>query len=442
MTDSPIKHIPTVPYDPFVPRYSAFGGYYEPFETTGWVDESMSWKESCYIGDWSPMTKLRVSGPDAVRFFSDCTVNSYARFDVGQAKHAVFCNGNGNIMGEGILMRIAEDVLHFTSGFGVPWARYLLEKGDYDVVAEDVTEQYTIHQVQGPNSLALLQEATGEDLTDIRFMRFRKVAIDGMEFELLRQGMAGEIGYELHGDWNEGAAVYQRIVEVGQKYGIRRLGGRTKLINHIEACFPTPTIDFVPAWFDTGVEDFLEWVQNRSYRPVEFFRKHSGSVVTPDAHALFRNPVELGWGKSVKFDHSFLGDDALRAEVESPTRIIRTLVWNSADVVDTVASLFVKDETPFRPFEWPRSMLGDVIADRVLVDGVDIGQATSRAYSYYFREMISLAVLKVEHAEIGTEVEVIWGDEGYPQKRIRATVAPAPYKEDKRRANVAEPVSL
>jgi vanillate/3-O-methylgallate O-demethylase len=165
-------------------------------------------------------------------------------------------------------------------------------------------------------------------------------------------------------------------------------------------------------------------------------------VVTPDAHALFRNPVELGWGKSVKFDHSFLGDDALRAEVESPTRIIRTLVWNSADVVDTVASLFVKDETPFRPFEWPRSMLGDVIADRVLVDGVDIGQATSRAYSYYFREMISLAVLKVEHAEIGTEVEVIWGDEGYPQKRIRATVAPAPYKEDKRRANVAEPVSL
>ncbi|GAB3618388.1 aminomethyltransferase family protein [Okibacterium endophyticum] len=436
MPESPIRHVPTVPYDPFIPRYSAFGGFYEPFEFSGWVDESMSWKENCYIGDWSPMTKMRITGPDAVRFFSDHTVNSYKAFDVGQAKHAVFCNANGNIMGEGILMRISEDTLHLTSGFAVPWAFYLLEQGGYDVVADDVTEKYTIQQVQGPNALALLEEVTGEDLRDIRFMHFRTASIDGMEFEILRQGMAGEIGYELHGDWDEGAAVYQRIWEAGQKHGIRRLGGRTKLVNHIEACFPTPTIDFVPAWFDDGVEGFLEWVQGNSWRPVEFFRTHSGSVVSSDGKALFRNPVELGWGRSVKFDHPFLGDEALRAVVESASRTIRTLVWDSGDVVDIVASLFEKDETPFKPFEWPRSMLGNVIADRVLVDGDEIGHTTSRAYSYYFREMISLAVIDVEHAAIGTRVEVLWGDPGQRQKVVRATVAPAPYKEDKRKTDV------
>ena len=75
---SPIRHVPTVPFDPYVPRYSAFGGYYEPFEFTGWVDESMSWKEHCYIGDWSPMPKIRLVGPDALRFFSETTINSYA----------------------------------------------------------------------------------------------------------------------------------------------------------------------------------------------------------------------------------------------------------------------------------------------------------------------------------------------------------------------------
>ncbi|WP_426516807.1 glycine cleavage T C-terminal barrel domain-containing protein [Diaminobutyricibacter sp. McL0618] len=437
MTESPIRHVPTVPFDPFIPRYSAFGGFYEPFEYTGWVDESISWKETCYIGDWSPMTKMRLSGPDAIRFFSDHTINSYAKFDIGQAKHAVFCNHNGKIMGEGILMRISEDVLHFTSGFAVPWAMYRLQAGDYDVVAEDVTEQYTIQQVQGPESLALLEEATGEDLRDIRFMRFRTVTIDGMKVELLRQGMAGEVGYELHGVWDEGAAVYERIWQLGQKRGIRRLGGRTKMVNHIEACFPTPTVDFVPAWFDEGLDDFRAWVQDKSYRPIEFFRNHSGSVATPDASALFRTPVELGWGKSVNFDHAFLGDEALRGEVADPKRIIRTLVWDNDDVLDIVASLFDKDEVPFKPFEWPRSFLGNVVADQVLVDGRQVGSTTSRCYSYFFREMISLAVLDVEHAEPGTRVEVVWGDPGSRQRRVGATVAPAPYKEDRRRVDVA-----
>ena len=39
-------------------------------EYTDWIDESMSWKESCYIGNWSSLTKYRFNGPDAQRFLS------------------------------------------------------------------------------------------------------------------------------------------------------------------------------------------------------------------------------------------------------------------------------------------------------------------------------------------------------------------------------------
>jgi vanillate/3-O-methylgallate O-demethylase len=434
---SPIRHVPTVPYDPAIPRYNAFGGYFEPFEFTGWVDESMSWKQTCYIGDWSPMSKLRLVGPDALRFFSETTVNSYAAFAVGQAKHAIFCNANGNIMGEGILVREAEDSIYLTSGFAVPWCQYLLEQGEYDVVATDITTQMTLQQVQGPNSLAVLEEATGESMRDIPFMHLRAASIDGTSVHILRQGMSGDLGFEVHGRWEEGAAVYARIVEVGEKYGIRKLGGRAKMMNHLEACFPTPTVDFVPAWFDRGVEGFLAWVQNRSWRPVDVFKKHSGSVVT-DANAteLFRTPVDLGWARNVKFDHTFIGDHALRPLVASPRRTIRTLVWHRADVADVIESLFDPHDEPYKPFEFPRGYLGDVVADRVLVGDDEVGHATSRGYSYYFREMISLAVLDQEHAEIGTRVEVVWGDVGRRQKRIRATVARAPFKTDRRRSGV------
>jgi vanillate/3-O-methylgallate O-demethylase len=75
-------------------------------------------------------------------------------------------------------------------------------------------------------------------------------------------------------------------------------------------------------------------------------------------------------------------------------------------------------------------------ADRVLRNGQDVGVTTSRGYSVYFREMLSLCTIDVEHADIGNEVTVIWGEPGSRQKAIRAKVAAAPYKQDNRRADL------
>jgi glycine cleavage system aminomethyltransferase T len=428
----PLHHVPTVPFDPTVATYTAFAGYQEPYEYTDWIDESMSWKETCYIGDWSGLMKLHLKGPDALRFFSELTVNSFATFDVGQAKHAVLCNEHGKIMGEGILMRWADDEVYFTSGPGAMWADFKFRTGSYDADYEIVTTKMAIQQVQGPNALALLQEVTGDDLTDIRFMRFRRSSIDGKDFLILRQGMAGEIGYEMHAKWDEAAAIYQRIYDAGQPYGIRRLGGRTKMVNHVEACFPTPGVDYVPAWFD-----FAESDQLRAHVPPQTwarFQLHGGSVETLDQ--LYFSPVEMGWGRSVKFDHDFLGATALRTEVDEPRRTMRTLVWDGDDVTAVIASLFQKDEVPYGFMDWPRGLLGKVLADHVLVGDERVGIATSRCYSYFFREMLSLAVLDVRFAEPGRKVDVLWGAPGDRQRRIRATVAPAPYKKDNRRADV------
>ena len=75
-------------------------------------------------------------------------------------------------------------------------------------------------------------------------------------------------------------------------------------------------------------------------------------------------------------------------------------------------------------------------ADKVTVDGELVGVATSRGYSYYFREMLSLATVDLAYSEPGTEVTVHWGNPHSSQKRIRAIVAPAPYKTDRRRSDL------
>lgn len=427
---------PVVPVDRGVSTYTRFAGFFEPYEYTSWVDESLSWKNSCYVGDWSPLAKFHVKGSDALKLFSDISVNSFSRCDIGQAKHLSLCNGLGKLMGEGILMRLADDEFLFTSGPGVPWVTYMHEKGGYRARATQLGMSQFITQVQGPQSLHLLEQVTGESLRDIGFMRFRKSHIGAMEFIVLRQGMAGELGYELHGNSEHGLAIYQTLLDAGREFGIRRLGGRTKMVNHVEACFPTPSVDYIPALYSNDQKAYFDWCGERFRSMVNTRPLTAGSFVFDDLAALYRSPVELGWEKSIKFDHDFVGRGALEEEVAHPRRKMVTLVWDSEDVIDVFASLFRSGE-PFDPMEMPRDLLGRMCVDDVHRDGMSIGASTSRCYSHFFRQMLSLCTIDTHSSEPGTKVSVVWGAPGGPQKRVRATVAPAPYKRDNRRVDVA-----
>ncbi len=401
-------------------------------EYTDWIDESMSWKETCYIGDWSFLWERRFRGPDALRLFSDISVNSFARFDIGQAKHVIHCNDAGKVIHEGILSRLDEEefMLFGRGGF---WADYKLRHGRYNASSEP--DDWFNFQVSGPNSIRVVEKAAGTSLRDIGFMRFGKIRIEGREILALRQGMAGEIGYELQGPREYSEEIHAAIMTAGKELGIRRLGARVATVNHLEACFPTIVSDYLPAIFDESMQEYLEEFEAAMPGFAITFNI-AGSFESNDVRDWYRSPVELGWSRNVKFDHEFIGREALEGEVADPKRAMRTLVWNSDDVVDVYASLFQKGD-PYRFMDMPRDQRGFMYADKVLKDGKTVGVATSRGYSYYFREMISLGTIDIKHGDIGTEVTVVWGNPGEPQKEIRAKVAPAPYKQDNRRADVA-----
>jgi syringate O-demethylase len=71
--------------------------------------------------------------------------------------------------------------------------------------------------------------------------------------------------------------------------------------------------------------------------------------------------------------------------------------------------------------------------------GKTIGVSTYTGYTYNERVMLSLAVVDNQHSAVGTEVTVVWGEEGrgsakptverHKQTEIRATVASVPYAE-------------
>lgn len=422
--------------DPFIaalraqqPGYQAGWGQ---LEYSGWQDEQLSWKTGCYLGDWSFLMDLEISGPDALRLFSDHTINSYASFPVGKAKHAVFCSSTGKVIVEGVLMRMADDVFRIQSG-PAPFVDFIASKGGYDVSTRRI---HTFQlQVSGPEALAVCQAVTGEDLTDIRFMHFRPVTIAGCTVYPVRQGMAGEVGFEFHGDDADKAAVEDAILRAGAAHGIRRLGRRTAMINHLEAAFPTGLWHYTPDFLAAEAEGFAEFsVAKWGHGTPASLR---GSFEPQNPADLTFSPYELGWGRSVAFDHDFVGRAALEREVATGTARKRvTLEFDSDAVVEIYASLFEEDEQPFAYLDVPHPQQWVIWADEVRRDGQVIGVSSTPGYSLWFRRVLSLAFVAPACAEPGTRVETLWGPPGSRQTLIGATVRPAPIKHDNRRADL------
>lgn len=408
------------------------GDIWGPPQYTSWVDEERSWKESCYIGDWSnALPSFRYTGPDVLRLFADCSVNTMNNFAIGQSKHIIHCNRGGKVIEEGVLTRTGEQELLAYSTF---WADYWRRSnGDYEVEMEQVDE--VKYHVQGPNALFVLEKLTGRDLRRMKFMRNETVTIAGVKTRILRQGMSGEIGFELQAPTEDGRKVWNAVVEAGQEYGIHEMGGRVAMLNHLQAGYPTLCLDYLPAIFD---EDGAEYSKELSvYEELnQYYWAAAGSFDSDDVSDWFRSPVELGWGNRINFDHTFRGDEALKRELQAPKRKLCTLVWNADDIIDIYASFFRKGGELPDFVEMPQDPRGYLYFDQVIKDGQVVGTTSSRGYSAHFREMISHAVVDIEFAEPGTEVIVIWGNPGTAQREIRAVTAPTPYKAPRSRVDL------
>lgn len=388
----------------------------------GWRKESLSWRNGCYIhAGLSRGGPISIKGPEAKRYLQSILINSLARFPVGSMKHGVMCTDDGLIAAHGIIECKSED--HFELFAGGPPGLFFSPEVPFDVEIKRL--DHYLFQIAGPTSLQVLEKATGENLRDVKFLRFRNTRINGIRTEIARIGMTGGLAYELHGPAEEGPAIYEAVFQAGQELGIERLGWGTYLVNHIEGGFPQVTWTFVPAFPGAERLETMRWWQV------------SGSVDPTNTRARMRTPVEVRWQNMARFDHDFVGRDALAAEIVNPKRTTVTLCWNADDVLDTYASLvrpgepYKQVDLPYAPQRWPMAH-----ADHVIKDGRQIGFSSGIIYSSHFRQFLSLGCIDVGMSDIGNEVVVQWGDHGGPIKSIHSTVARFPYFKDGRNSDL------
>jgi vanillate/3-O-methylgallate O-demethylase len=361
---------------------------------------------------------------------------------VDKAKQFVACNHDGYVIGDAILFHLDENRLRLV---GRPsahnWVQYHAETGDYDVVLQrdertavnpaGRRELYR-YQVQGPAALDVLEKAAQGPLPEVKFFNMGEIQVAGHTVRALHHGMSGAPGLELFGPWEEGKEVKAAIVEAGSDFGLRQVGARVYATNTLESGWiPSP----LPAVF-TGEEmkAYRQWLPADGY---EATGSLGGSFSSNDITDYYLTPHDLGYWTLTKFDHDFIGREALGKLGEEPERRKVTLAWNGDDVTRAMGTMFAKDD-PVKYIDLPLSNYATWPYDTVLLDGEVVGVSTFSGYSYNERAMLSLAILDSE-VPIGAQVRLVWGEEGgrsarpvverHVQAELRAVVSPCPYSE-------------
>jgi vanillate/3-O-methylgallate O-demethylase len=435
-------------------RNSQIGAYIYPVvasEFSNWRDEQRAWRTTCVLFDQSHhMVNLHLEGPGAQKLLSNLGVNTFANFAVNKAKQFVPCSYDGHVIGDGILFHLADQQFVFVGRApAANWIHFHAKTGGYDVqsnyddrspsrpMGKPVVRTLYRYQIQGPNATDVIDKLNGGPTPDIKFFNMGVITIAGREVRALRHGMSGMPGLEVWGPYEEGDETRSAILEAGKEFGIQLVGSRAYASNTLESGWiPSP----LPAVY-TGdkMKAYRQWLPAASY---EGTASVGGSFVSNNIEDYYVTPYEMGYGTFVKFDHDFIGREALEKMQGRSHRRKVTFEWNGDDVATVLQSLFEHDQDPYKFIDMPVSNYSSSSYDSILSDGRTVGVSMFAGYSYNERAMLSLGIIDEEYAVPGTPVTLIWGEpdggtakttvERHRQFEMRATVAPVPYSREVR----------
>jgi vanillate/3-O-methylgallate O-demethylase len=436
-------------------RNSQIGAYVYPVvpsEFSNWRDEQRAWRESAVLFDQSHhMAEITVKGPDALKMLSHLAINSFANFGPNKAKQFVPCSYDGYVIGDGILFYLATNELLFVGRAPtVNWIEFHGQTGGYkvDLIRDDrspshprgnaVVRRHYRYQIQGPNAAKVLQKINGGPIPEVKFFTMDSINIKGRKVRALRHGMAGAPGLEIWGPYEQRDEIRDVILEAGKEFGLTAVGSRAYASNTLESGWiPSP----LPAVY-TGekMKKYREWLPAIGY---EGTGSIGGSFVSDNIEDYYTTPYELGYGPFVKFDHDFIGREALEKKSKQPSRRKVTFEWNAADVGKILTSLLVPGGEHYKFFDFPLANYSSSSYDKILLNGKVVGFSMFGGYSYNERTALSLGIVDPA-VHTGDVLTLVWGEENdgtskppverHKQLDVQVKVSAVPYARDAREA--------
>ncbi|WP_444666295.1 GcvT family protein [Cereibacter changlensis] len=315
--------------------------------------EAEALRETAGLIDATAFTKHLVRGPGATAFLDWFTCNKLPA--VGRINLTYALTATGTTRTEYTIVRFAENEYYLVSAGA--WTAYdadylkqcaaekMAEFGWIDI--HDVTTQYGVFALAGPNSRAILNEIVKDAdpatvLSNKRFpwLSYRNIELGMCPVRAIRVAYTGELGWELHHPIEMSAYLWDLLLKAGEKHGLKLVGARAQ-----------------------------NWLrQEKSYRAF-------GNELGRDA-----TPMEAGLDRFIDLSKDFQGKQAM-LDTGIRSKCVTVLIDGPADADP-----------------WGKEAL--------LHDGEKIGRLTSGGWSVAFGKQIGMGYVRADLAEVGQKLKI------------------------------------
>ncbi|MEM7454377.1 MAG: aminomethyltransferase family protein [Planctomycetota bacterium] len=377
-----------------MPRTTPFHPRLEPLNETGiwknWsgylvapnfqysiVSEYYAIRNSVSLLDTSPLFKYRFSGDEANKLLDRTMARSVTSMPPGKARYTCWCNEQGFVIQDGVILRLSEDEYLLTAG--EPALRYFrkIARGLdlQNVEVRDVSEDYGILALQGPHAHSVLSRLT--DAADpLKYFDLATATINGCEVIISRTGFTGDLGYEIWARSGDALDVWDALMAAGAGFNIAPIGTTALKMARVEAGLLLLDVDF-----------------------------HSARYAWVDAQR--ESPIELGWSwmfrRLEKDSRDFIGRAPIENEIMNRssrwTTVGLEVDWQDYDRIHREAGILPNKNETYRETTMSIYRRNNVQWDYA-------GYASTFVYSPLLKKPLAIAKLPLDTAVAGTEVDL------------------------------------
>lgn len=318
------------------------------YEGQGLVVEHEAVRNAAGMFDVSHMGEIKITGKESTKFLDYLLTNDISKMVDTQIIYTFMTYENGGVVDDLLVYKFNDE--HYllvvnAANVDKDYDWIFKQKGDFDVVVDNISDEIGEVALQGPLAQKILQKLTDFNLESVKFFHLAdNVDINGVKCLISRTGYTGEDGFEIYTD-NEGIVkVWRDILEAGKEEGVKPTGLGCRDTLRFEAALPL-----------------------------------YGHEISQDI-----NPIEGDFKFFVKLkkESDFIGKEALNK------------YFNDGIKRKLVGFELIGRGIPREGYE-------------VFKDGEKIGHVTTGYLSPTLKKNIGNALIDAEYTDIGTELDII-----------------------------------
>ena len=325
-------------------------------------------RNSAALIDVTPLMKYMIKGRDAGRLLNRVVTRDMDKLKVGQVYYTPWCDDEGKMMDAGTISRLDETTYRMTSAD--PSLRWLsMNAVSLDVKITEVTDKIAALSFQGPNTRSVLKRCCELPMDDLKYFRLMQNKLGGIPVTISRTGYTGDLGYEIWMDTEHALDIWDLLMSTGHDYGITPVGILAMDMARVEAGLFMIEVDYTStnhAWIEpqksSPFELGLDWTVNLDKQGYFVGRR-----------ALEREKREGSLWKLMGLEVEWNGMERLFADVGLPPQI---------------PGMAIRASLP------------------VFIGTVQVGYASTAAWSPLLKKYIALAHLQKPYYAAGTDMRL------------------------------------